>query len=299
MECYIFTVGEIRSRKVNMLHRQWGGRDEDIWLFWSILINLNCNPNQTWSNSIKLHQNGSNLIIIDQNGSNWFKMDQTSKKGIKQTNLTWAPPDSQFGHIWHEGHPTDGLDKFDMSAIWWPVLGKFGLIITWWPVHVILTRAPHGNQCGQICLEHPGGCHQATKQLPWWMQFDATSGVKSWHLGFVLKPEWFQFNSDTSDSSWNRIGLNPVWEENLMSWFFALIFKPVQFQNESETSTCLKPVWFQNKSEESTFSLYKATKKWPDGATCVLLSTCRAPPGDQFWKIWLGNHLWQVKSKFD
>ena len=85
------------------------------------------------------------------------------------------------------------------------------------------------------------------------------NGAKSWHLGFILKPEWSQFNIDTSGSSWN-IGFNSVWEENLPSWTSTLILKPEQFQKESETPTCLKPLWFQNESEESTFSCYKATK---------------------------------------
>ena len=35
----------------------------------------------------------------------------------------------------------------------------------------------------------------------------------------------------------------------------------------------LKPLWFQNESDSSIFSCCKATKKWPDGATCVFLST--------------------------
>ena len=38
-------------------------------------------------------------------------------------------------------------------------------------------------------------------------------------------------------------------------------------------ATYLKPLWFQNEPDESTFLCYKATKKWPDGTTCVFLTT--------------------------
>ena len=35
----------------------------------------------------------------------------------------------------------------------------------------------------------------------------------------------------------------------------------------------MKPMWFQNESDESTPGPVQATKKRPDGATCVFLST--------------------------
>ena len=49
-------------------------------------------------------------------------------------------------------------------------------------------------------------------------------GVKSWCLRLVLKPHWFQFNIDTSDSSWNHIGFKSVWGEllsfNSSPWYW-------------------------------------------------------------------------------
>ena len=55
--------------------------------------------------------------------------------------------------------------------------------------------------------------------------------------------------------------------------------KPLRFQNESEAAILLKPLWFQNEFDTATFSCPPelpppslATKKRPDGATCVITS---------------------------
>ena len=70
-----------------------------------------------------------------------------------------------------------------------------------------LAPVPRLRRQRKVCSR---GVPSGQKQLPWQMQFDA----KSWHLGFILKPEWFQLNIDTSDSSWNHIGFNSVEREN-------------------------------------------------------------------------------------
>ena len=75
---------------------------------------------------------------------------------------------------------------------------------------------------------------------------------------------------DTSDSFWSHTDFNTKRGEIGDCIFLLICWHGFKMNPRSQLFESMR---FQNESDESTFSCYMATKKWPDGATCVFLST--------------------------
>ena len=111
-----------------------------------------------------------------------------------------------------------------------------------------------------------------------------TSWVKSCSLRFILKPWWFHFNGAVSDSFWNCSGFNVRVKNCSLHWLLYSEWNHCGFKMNPRLQYHWNHCGFKMNPRlqlvpaiTESPKLMPATKKRPDGATCVFLSTWGIP----------------------